>query len=95
LTPPEELICVRRVMPHILLDPCSHPNSQVGAEFTLTGPDHGGLDGLSLDAPSALLDPTDRIDTFSPLAGVQVEPGSEITIVSSVPFGTALAGCSP
>ena len=51
--------------------------------------------GLSLDAPSAMLDPTDRVDSFSPLAGVQVEPGSEITIVSSVPAGTLLAGCSP
>jgi beta-lactam-binding protein with PASTA domain len=51
--------------------------------------------GLSLDAPSALLDPTDRIDSFSPFAGVSVELGSEITIVSSVPAGTLLAGCSP
>jgi beta-lactam-binding protein with PASTA domain len=51
--------------------------------------------GLSLDAPSALLDPTDRIDSFSPFAGVSVELGSEITIVSSVPAGTSLAGCSP
>ena len=51
--------------------------------------------GLSLDEPSALLDATDRVDSFSPLAGVQVEPGSEITIVSSVPAGTSLAGCSP
>ena len=51
--------------------------------------------GLSLDAPSALLDPTDRIDSFSPFAGVSVELGSEITIVSSVPAGTLLDGCSP
>jgi serine/threonine-protein kinase len=51
--------------------------------------------GLSLDAPSALLDPTDLIDTFSPLAGVLVEPGSEIAIVSSVPAATPIAGCSP
>jgi beta-lactam-binding protein with PASTA domain len=51
--------------------------------------------GLSLDAPSALLDETDLIDTFSPLAGVLVEPGSEIAIVSSVPAGTLLDGCSP
>jgi beta-lactam-binding protein with PASTA domain len=51
--------------------------------------------GLSLDAPSALLDQTDLIDTFSPLAGVLAEPGSEITITSSVPAGTALAGCTP
>ena len=51
--------------------------------------------GLSLDAPSALLDDTDLIDTFSPLAGVLVEPGSEIAIVSSVPAGTLLAGCTP
>jgi beta-lactam-binding protein with PASTA domain len=51
--------------------------------------------GLSLDAPSALLNQTDLIDTFSPLAGVLVEPGSEIAIVSSVPAGTAITGCSP
>jgi serine/threonine-protein kinase len=51
--------------------------------------------GLLLDAPSAMLDPTNRIDTFSPIAGVSVEPGSEITIVLSVPAGTSLAGCSP
>jgi beta-lactam-binding protein with PASTA domain len=51
--------------------------------------------GLSLDAPSALLSQTDLIDTFSPLAGVLVEPGSEIAIVSSVPAGTAITGCSP
>jgi len=51
--------------------------------------------GLSLDAPSALLDPTNRIDTFSPIAGVLVEPGSKITIVSSVPAGTLIDGCSP
>jgi serine/threonine-protein kinase len=49
--------------------------------------------GLSLDAPSALLDPTDRIDSFSPLAGVSVEPRSEITIVTSAPAGTPIAGC--
>jgi beta-lactam-binding protein with PASTA domain len=51
--------------------------------------------GLSFDALSASLDPTDLIDTFSPLAGVPVEPGTEITIVSSVPEGTLLDGCSP
>jgi beta-lactam-binding protein with PASTA domain len=51
--------------------------------------------GLSLDAPSALLDPTDLIDTFSPLAGVIVEPGSEITIVTSAPAETPIDGCSP
>ena len=51
--------------------------------------------GLSLDAPSALLDPTNRIDSFSPFAGVSVEPGSKITIVSSVPAGTLIDGCSP
>jgi serine/threonine-protein kinase len=51
--------------------------------------------GLSLDAPSALLDPTNRIDTFSPIAGVFVEPGSKITILSSVPAGTLIDGCSP
>jgi serine/threonine-protein kinase len=51
--------------------------------------------GLSLDAPSALLNQTDLIDTFSPLAGVLVEPGSEIAIESSVPAGTAITGCSP
>jgi beta-lactam-binding protein with PASTA domain len=51
--------------------------------------------GLSLDAPSALRDPTDRIDTFSPLAGVIVEPGSEITIVTSAPAETPIDGCSP
>jgi beta-lactam-binding protein with PASTA domain len=51
--------------------------------------------GLSLDAASALLDPTDRIDTFSPLAGVFVEPGSEISVVASMTAGTPIAGCSP
>jgi len=51
--------------------------------------------GLSLDAPSALLDPTDRIDTFTPIAGAPVAPGSEITIVASVPAGMSLTGCSP
>jgi beta-lactam-binding protein with PASTA domain len=51
--------------------------------------------GLSFDAPSALLDPTNRIDSFSPFAGVTVEPGSVITIVASVPAGTPLTGCSP
>jgi beta-lactam-binding protein with PASTA domain len=51
--------------------------------------------GLSFDAPSALLDQTDLIDTFSPLAGMIVEPGSEISIVSSVPAGTPITGCTP
>jgi hypothetical protein len=51
--------------------------------------------GLSFDAPSALLNQTDLIDSYSPFAGVTVEPGSEITIVSSSPAGTLLAGCSP
>jgi serine/threonine-protein kinase len=49
--------------------------------------------GLTLDAASALLDPTIRIDTFSPLAGVSVAPGSEITIVTSAPAGTPITGC--
>ncbi|MEY3726139.1 MAG: hypothetical protein RI971_716, partial [Chloroflexota bacterium] len=51
--------------------------------------------GLTLDAPSALLDPTDLVDTFSPLAGDLVAPGSEITILTTAPTGTVLAGCSP
>jgi hypothetical protein len=51
--------------------------------------------GLTLDAASALLDPTNRIDTFSPLAGVSVAPGSEITILTTAPAGTPIAGCSP
>jgi beta-lactam-binding protein with PASTA domain len=51
--------------------------------------------GLSLDAPSALLNQTDLIDTFSPLAGVLAEPGSEITILTSAPAGTPIDGCSP
>ena len=51
------------------------------------------LVGLSLDSPSALLDPTDRIDSFSPLAGVFVAPGSEITVVTSASAGTPIAGC--
>ena len=49
--------------------------------------------GLSLDAVSALLDSTNRIDTFTPEAGVSVAPGSEITIISSVSAGTAISGC--
>jgi len=49
--------------------------------------------GLSLDAASALLDPTARIDSYSPLAGVAVAPGSEITIESSAPTGTPITGC--
>ena len=49
--------------------------------------------GLSLDSVSALLDATDRIDSFTPFAGASVEPGSEITIVTSAPVGTAIAGC--
>jgi beta-lactam-binding protein with PASTA domain/tRNA A-37 threonylcarbamoyl transferase component Bud32 len=51
------------------------------------------LVGLSLDSASALLNPTDRINTFSPLAGVFVAPGSEITIVTSAPAGTPIASC--
>jgi beta-lactam-binding protein with PASTA domain len=50
--------------------------------------------GLTLYSASTL-NPTDRIDTFSPLAGVSVEPGSEITIVTSAPAGTPITGCSP
>jgi len=49
--------------------------------------------GLSLDAASVLLDPTNRIDTFSPIAGMSVAPGSEIRIVTSVPSGTPIVGC--
>ena len=49
--------------------------------------------GLALDAASALIDPTNRIDTFTPLAGVSLAPGSEITILTSVPAGTPIAGC--
>ena len=51
------------------------------------------LVGLSLDSVSALLDATDRIDSFTPFAGASVEPGSEITIVTSAPAGTAITGC--
>jgi serine/threonine-protein kinase len=50
--------------------------------------------GLTLYSASTLA-PTDRIDTFSPLAGVFVEPGSEIAIVTSAPAGTPIDGCSP
>jgi hypothetical protein len=50
--------------------------------------------GLTLYSASTL-DPTDRIDTFSPLAGAFVELGREITVELSVPAGTLLAGCSP
>jgi hypothetical protein len=50
--------------------------------------------GLTLYSASTL-GLTDRIDTFSPLAGVFVEPGSEITIVTSAPSGTPITGCSP
>jgi beta-lactam-binding protein with PASTA domain len=49
--------------------------------------------GLALDAASALIDPTNRIDTFTPLAGVSLAPGSEITILTSVPAGTPITGC--
>jgi beta-lactam-binding protein with PASTA domain len=49
--------------------------------------------GLSLDSVSALLDATDRIDSFTPFAGASVELGSEITIVTSAPVGTTIAGC--
>jgi len=49
--------------------------------------------GLSLSSASAALPLTDRIDTFTPLVGVFVEPGSEITIVTSAPAGTPITGC--
>lgn len=49
--------------------------------------------GLSLEAASALLNPTNRIDTFSPIAGMSVAPGSEIRIVTSAPAGTPIVGC--
>lgn len=49
--------------------------------------------GLALDAASALIDPTNQIDTFTPLAGVSLAPGSEITILTSVPAGTPITGC--
>ena len=49
--------------------------------------------GLSLSTASAALPLTDRIDTFTPLVGVFVEPGSEITIVTSAPAGTPIIGC--
>jgi len=49
--------------------------------------------GLSLEAASAILDPTNRIDTFSPIAGMSVAPGSEIRIVTSAPAGTPIVGC--
>lgn len=49
--------------------------------------------GLSLDSASALLDPNDRVDTFSPAVGLAVEPGSEITILSSAPTGVSIIGC--
>ena len=49
--------------------------------------------GLSLSTDSAALPLTDRIDTFTPLVGVFVEPGSEITIVTSAPAGTPITGC--
>jgi serine/threonine-protein kinase len=49
--------------------------------------------GLSLSTASAALPLTDRIDTFTPLVGVFVEPGSEITIVTSAPAGTPITGC--
>jgi serine/threonine-protein kinase len=50
--------------------------------------------GLTLYSASTL-GSTDRIDTFSPLAGVLAEPGSEITILTSAPAGTPIDGCSP
>lgn len=49
--------------------------------------------GLALDASWANLDLTNRIDTFSPLAGVALAPGSEVTILTSAPAGTPITGC--
>jgi len=48
--------------------------------------------GLTLSSASAL-DPTDRIDTFSPIAGVPLALGSEVTILTSAPAGTPITGC--
>jgi hypothetical protein len=49
--------------------------------------------GFALDASWANLDLTNRIDTFSPLAGVALAPGSEVTILTSAPAGTPITGC--
>ena len=49
--------------------------------------------GLALDPASAALDPTEIVDVMSPAAGVLVPSGSLVTIVSTSPFGTPLAGC--
>jgi serine/threonine-protein kinase len=49
--------------------------------------------GLALDTSWASLDPMNRIDTFSPLAGVALAPGSEVTILTSAPAGTPITGC--
>jgi serine/threonine-protein kinase len=49
--------------------------------------------GLALDPASAALDPTEIVDVISPAAGVLVPSGSLVTIVSTSPFGTPLAGC--
>lgn len=49
--------------------------------------------GLQLDPASAAIDPTEIIDVISPAAGVLVPSGSLVTIVTTSPFGTPLAGC--
>jgi serine/threonine-protein kinase len=49
--------------------------------------------GLALDPASAALDPTEIVDVISPAAGVLVPSGSVVTIVTTSPFGTPLAGC--
>ncbi|MFZ9476539.1 MAG: protein kinase domain-containing protein [Candidatus Limnocylindrus sp.] len=49
--------------------------------------------GLALDPTSAALDPTEIVDVISPAAGVLVPSGSVVTIVTTSPFGTPLAGC--
>jgi hypothetical protein len=49
--------------------------------------------GLALDPTSAALDPTEIGDVISPAAGVLVPSGSVVTIVTTSPFGTPLAGC--
>jgi serine/threonine-protein kinase len=49
--------------------------------------------GLTLDPASAALDATEIVDVISPAAGVLVPSGSVVTIVSTSPFGTPLAGC--
>jgi len=49
--------------------------------------------GLTLDPASAALDVTEIVDVISPAAGVLVPSGSVVTIVTTSPFGTPLAGC--